>query len=258
MMKTRAITDAHSSARSLQSRDIVGYQGTPSDFELCAMLESIGALVLDSRYSSISWDKAVETGHELLVSWYEKFDMGTMQRRDGKECLMILWHSTFMLMYGNFEELELSCGKSGPIAAQKTIGDARIWVRSDNAKRCLLHAVLIQRHFQSMPIGKEPLIHIPMCLYYCGIVLFCFLRFGGEGESLVGIASPLDFPELRLLGIDANIMIAEETEGLQLERRGLSPVFRVIDLLQRISHWKVAHSLASTLLALVEEEHNLV
>jgi hypothetical protein len=181
-----------------------------------------------------------------------------MHKSDEKECLMMLWHSTFMLMHGNFEALELSCGKAGAIEAQNNIGYARMWVQSDDAKRCLLHAVLIQRHFQSMPIGNEPFIHVPICLYHCGIVFFSFLRFGGESESLVGTASSLDFPELRLLGIEANSMIAEETGGLQLERLRLSPVFKVIDLLQRMSHWKVAHNLASTLLALVEEENNIV
>ena len=67
----------------------------------------------------------------------------------------------------------------------------------------------------------------------------------------------LDFPELRLLGINENNMIAEETGGHQLGRLGSSPLFRLIDLLQRISHWKLAQSFASTLLALVENEQDV-
>ena len=258
MMKTRATNDAHSSARNLQFRDAVGSHRTPGDFELYAMLESIAALSFESRYSSISWDQTLEKCQVSLISWYESFHVGIMHRKACKASLMMLWHSTFMLIHGDLDALELSCGKSGPRAAQNSAGYARMWVQSDDAKRCLLHAVLVQRHFESIPIGTEPSIQVPICLYYCGIVLFCFLRFGGEVESLMARKSTLDFPELRLLDIDANNMIREEMGGFQLGRLGLSRVYRVIDLLQGVSHWRVAHSLASTLLALVEEEHNIV
>ena len=258
MMIARAANDAHPSARILNSRDALNSERTRGDFELCVMLESIGAIALESRHSSIDGNKALEKCHESLISWYEVFKMGSTSRADGKESLRMLWHSTFMLMHVDFAKLELSCGKAGPRAAQNNTGYSRAWAQSDDAKRCLVHAMLVQRHFRKMPVGSEPSIHVPMCLYLCGILLFCLLRFGGDGETHIGTSSPIDFPELRLLGIDANSMVRETIGELQSDRLGLSHVFKVIGLLQRISHWRLAQSLTSTLLTLVEEYKDFI
>ena len=99
-----------------------------------------------------------------------------------------------------------------------------------------------------MEIGTEPAIHVPMALYYCGLTWYCYAFFGNEYQPDVG---NIHFPELQLLGIDER-KLCQEVFG-KTQSRDLSHLFHVIDLLQRINHWKLSHCFASTLLPFVEE-----
>lgn len=227
-----------------------------SDFGLCAMLESISALVCDNRHSDASWLDTAQRCHELLTIWYEKYQTGIIVgRQHGKAGLMMLWHSIFMMLHADMDALEVSCGREGEQAAPKALEYAQAWAKSADATRCVLHAVLIQRHFKSIAVGAEPSIHVPLCLYHCGIVWYCYSRFGPGDECMASTEENLDFPELRLLGINNGKKIIVEEIGR--DGPGLNQLFTVIDLLQRINHWKIGQSFASTLLALVEEEHDI-
>ena len=256
-MKDLAANCSRSSIRTVPTPGVFKFPEVSSDFELCVILEAISALACENRDSSITWPHTAQRCRELLTLWYEKYHPIIVCRKFNRAGPMILWHAIFMIVHADFDTLEVACGREGPEATQKALAYARAWVKSVDAKRCLLHAVLIQRHFESMPMGTEPSIHVPMCLYYCGIILFCYLRFGAGGDCIEEAEENFDFPELRLLRVDGNKMIAEETGVLQLGRPGSSPMFKVIDLLQRISHWKIAQSFASTLLALLEEEQDI-
>lgn len=234
------------------------FRDVSSHFELCAILESIGSLARENRDSVAEWPCTAQKCQELLRRWYVKYLPSIMHSNHDTFCLMILWHSTFMDLHANFDVLECACGREGSEVAQKHLAYAQTWVQSVDAKRCLLHAALIQRLFQSMSIGTEPSIHVPMCLYYCGVAWACYIRFGGKCEpSAVAAAADMNFPELQLLGVNEKRLFLDVAGGLQRGRLESSPLFKVIDLLQRISHWKLSHSFASTLLALVEETQDL-
>ena len=173
-------------------------------------------------------------------------------------CLMILWHSTFMSLYADFSRLECACGREGEDFSLRDRVYAQTWARSEDAKRCLLHAALIQRHFQSMPIGTEPAIHVPMALYYCGIAWTSYTRFAdriafsmSEGET------NLQYSEMRLIGINETKLFVEALAKVESGRPDSSPFFKVIDMLGRITHWKIASSLASTLLVVIEDSEHL-
>jgi hypothetical protein len=201
---------------------------------------------------------------------------------------MMLWHSIYITLHADINALECAAGREGYDVAQKYTSYARAWVRSAGAKRCLLHALLIQKHFESLSAGSEPAIYVPMCLYYCGLVWACFMCFGGgddhcetgrgdgdgnetgpgDAESRetgasadeaisIGSTDNLQFAELRLPGIDGIGVFLEQMRGLQPRRLAMGSLFRVIDLLQRISHWKIAQNLAATLLVIVEETQDL-
>lgn len=199
---------------------------------------------------------------------------------------MMLWHSTHITLHADINALECAAGREGYDGVQKYTPYARSWVRSADAKRCLLHALLIQKNFESLSAGAEPAIYVPMCLYYCGLVWACFMCFGdaanGRGHDLdsevgdghdkqskcgsaqgrdenitIGPAEILQFAELRLPGVDGIGGFLEQMGGLQPRRLAMGSLFRIIDLLQRISHWKIAQSLAATLLVLVEETQDL-
>lgn len=206
---------------------------------------------------------------------------------------MMLWHSIYITLHANINALECAAGREGYDAVQKYTPYARAWVRSPGAKRCLLHALLIQKNFESLFAGAEPAIYVPMCLYYCGLVWACFMCFsGGDGQThdcetgrgngagdgnengpgdaerrdtcagadeviSIGPADTLQFAELRIPGMDGIGVFLEQIGGLQPRRLAMGSLFRIIDLLQRISHWKVAQRLAATLLVIVEETQEL-
>lgn len=205
---------------------------------------------------------------------------------------MMLWHSIHITLHADINALECAAGREGYDGVQKYTPYVRAWLRSADAKRCLLHALLIQKNFESLSAGAEPAIYVPKCLYYAGLVWACFLCFGGpsaqghehgpraanehgnENENqpcdgdgdghanhdeviTIGPAENLQFAELRLPGVDGIGVFLEQMGGLQPRRLAMGSLFRIIDLLQRISHWKIAQSLAATLLVVVEETQDL-
>jgi len=237
-----------------------------NDFESYAILESIGSLVLEDRGSVRMQDPAtVEKYQRLLIQWF-------MQRQNHNQeaalqssstiadpfCLRILWHSTFMHIYTHFDDLECACGREGEKLSQQKCAYATSWAKSTNAKRTLLHAALIQRQFQTHALGVEPAIHVPMALYYAGLAWASFSQFGGSDDAQIDRSTEeLDFPELRLLGISQIKLFTEIMGNIQMGRPESGPLFRAIDLLGKINHWKLSQNLTSTLLSFVENMPDL-
>jgi hypothetical protein len=154
-----------------------------------------------------------------------------------------------------FDQLECACGREGEAAAQKSQLYASSWAESRAATRALLHATLIQQHFQLLPIGAEPAIHVPMALYNCGIAWACFTRFGsGGGESYVDPATLSEFSEIKLFGPKLLKSFHDIRSNIQWGKSESGPMLKIIDLLGKISHWKVAESFATTLIALVDTQ----
>lgn len=228
--------------------------GGTSDFELCAMLESISAMSCEYHESFSTAPQFAQECQEMLIRWYETNRSTIGPGNAWAYPLMILWHSTFILLYSNLDVLERACGRDGPEAAQEAVGYARQWANSQDATRTLMHAVCIRRQFESMPIGSECPLHVPTCLYHCGIIWFCFGHFGNSSN---GAGVERNFPELDLIGVHANQIDATELGNSKLERNAANQVFRIIGLLQSIRHWKLSLSLASTLLALIEAQDNV-
>ncbi|KAJ6442529.1 early growth response protein [Purpureocillium lavendulum] len=223
-----------------------------SCFELSIMLEVIGSLACESRRTAASWSRTCTKFEDLLIGWYDKYQHTDIFKRESSN-LMVLWHSTFMLLHMDMDVLECACGREGRPAVSRYSNDARMWSRSASARRCIAHATLVRRHFEDLPIGTESPVYAPMCLYRCGMAWFCYTHFGVLSRQELDVAG-LDMPELRTVGVSEKD-IADEMEPKD-GRPAASPLFRVIDLLQRMNHWKIAHSLASTLLSLFEEEED--
>ncbi|KAB8264803.1 hypothetical protein BDV32DRAFT_75580 [Aspergillus pseudonomiae] len=229
------------------------------DFECYAILECIGALAHEDRDAGGTRLDIVQNCQRLLTQWYlRRFNHSPRNPLHASKiqdpfCLMILWHSTFMHLYTRFDDLECACGREGEAVSQQKRPYAEAWVRSVDAKRTLLHATLVQRHFQSIAVGAEPAVHVPMALYYCGIAWASFTQFRMLEPPSDGDSEELDFPELRMLGVNQTKLFCEVTRGIQLGRLESGPLFVIIDLLGKISHWKISETLSATLLAFVED-----
>lgn len=97
-----------------------------------------------------------------------------------------------------------------------------------------------------------------MALYYAGIAWASFTQFGESDDARIDRnAEDLDFPELRLLGINQMKFFAEVMGNIQMGRPESGPLFRAIDLLGKINHWKLSQNLSSTLLVFVENMPDL-
>ncbi|GKZ85861.1 hypothetical protein AnigIFM56816_000706 [Aspergillus niger] len=213
-----------------------------NDFLSYGLLQGIGTWIHEHR-APVS----VHQCESLLATWYRQFKQSCDPTKPDPFCQMILWHAVAMRLYARFDELECALGREGLRAAQEASGYAAAWAGSLDAKRCLLHAVLLQRQFQAMKIGVEPAIHVPMALYYCGIAWASFTRFGtGDGVSNMGV----NFPEFRILGLDQGKLFREAMRGVQWGMTASGPFSMIISLLGKIDHWKVAERFAATLLRL--------
>ncbi len=224
-----------------------------NEFELYVMLERIGSMASDSRRDGSIWPQESLESQNSLILWHDKY-RNTALFQSQAPSLMMLWHSITMLLYMDLDILECAAGREGHEMAEKHRQHAYSWGASAQAKRCIVHAILVQRQFEQMPLGTEVPIHAPMCLYRCGIAWHCFAQFGECNRPRPEEA--LEFPELESLGIDGTQLLRTEI-GAHVGRSSERFLLRTVDLLRRISHWKIADSLSSTLLSLVEESNSV-
>ncbi|KAH8901384.1 hypothetical protein GQ53DRAFT_707725 [Thozetella sp. PMI_491] len=220
-----------------------------NEFELCVILERVGAAVSESRGPNFPPAQPPLGCQQILTTWYETYQ-GTGIFKTQESSLMMLWHSICMLLYMDLDMLECAVGREGYEGKQKHHPAARTWAKSLEARKCIAHAILVQRQFEQMQMGTEAPIHAPMCLYRCGITWYCYMQFGSRGQVVESDA--MDMPELELLRIDGKTALIEELEG-HVGRSAEGFLLKIVNLLRRITHWKVADSLASTLLSIIEE-----
>ncbi|KAE8341953.1 hypothetical protein BDV24DRAFT_45916 [Aspergillus arachidicola] len=242
-----------------EHRSYLSHKIPENDFLSYTTLESISALAYENRDFEPSWHATRQKCEGLLLDWYQNYArVSDMNDKPDHFCLIILWHSIFMHLYNRFDELECACGRDGEEAAQKARSYATSWAASGDAIRTLLHALLIQQHFQRLPVGASPAVHVPMALYYCGIAWTSFTRFRSNINGLsVDNTELFDLPEMRSVGVNQTKLFQDAITGVQWGSPESAPFFKIIDLLGRISHWKVAGSFATTLLSLVEDMPDL-
>lgn len=224
-----------------------------SEFDLYVLLQRIGSLVQESLHPMASQPQTPFACEKMLRRWMEAYQR-TSEFRNQEPSLKTLWHSIFMGLNADMDSLECASGREGNGVMMEHQAHAKQWARSSRARKCVVHSVLLQRQFETMSLGSEPPIHAAASLYRCGIAWYCFARFA-RGERL-GPDDCNDMPELRSMGIDGNKILLEDVSA-RLSVSVESGVVKIVDLLQRITHWKVADTLASTLLALIDAGQGL-
>lgn len=233
---------------SSESANLLPFSSSTAIFGLQVTLARIGVLVKESHGDFPSMSLSSHHYQDLLMEWHSQYQRN-IAFRDQKPGLMMLWHSVFMTCYMDVDKLERFCGRDGLEAQRSLQEDVHKWARSDDAKRCIIHAILAQRDYEKIPVGEEPPIHFPQCLYRCGIAWYCYCAI--RDKSSRQAREELDLPELRALGMNSTKVLSEEADLIDGRPAG-SPLFRIIHLLQCASHRKIAHNLASTLTAIVD------
>ncbi|KAI9035135.1 SDR family oxidoreductase [Aspergillus affinis] len=226
-----------------------------NSFEQCAMLESLSVLACESHQPTVFVSNMAEKCEELLIKWYQSWESAKTSTMIWTSPLMILWHSNFIMLYANLDVLERACGRDGDEIDPDALRYAEQWATSNEAKRCLLHAIYILRQFESIAIGRASSIHLPLCLYQCGIVWYCFGKFCKNAVfSARDAESQFKYSEFHLLRNDESRALNRDSSKWQNKWDTLDQVFGCVDMLRRIPHWKLPQNLASTLLALIEEQ----
>lgn len=222
-------------------------------FSLYVLLERIGAEVSDNSVAIQQYYERETEYRNKLVLWYERYHNSPLFQIQANS-LMILWHSIFMLLRSDLDMLESSIGRDGENVKDQQRQYVEAWVGSPQAKQCLIHAVLLQKHFERISIGSEAPIHAAGCLYRCGVTWYCYAQFGGITSPMS--AEELNLPETECLGVDGNDVFQSQVCTV-LEQPVEVALLSTVDLLKRINHWKVSDRFASTLLALIDDGQGL-
>lgn len=224
---------------------------TTSRFTAYAVLEGISIRVLSKRRSSVATVPASRNFDGILVEFYHQFLEPAEQ---GPRCdplqLEVLWHLVFMETCADFNVLEISIGREGYPPTPSELSVTTAWAASRDAYRCILHGLMIQKHVQAMTLRSELAIHVPRALFWFGLALICYIRFGSPSSLF---HEPLrlgdfHFPELALIGVDESELVAELTRsGVDDHLSQKTVFFSIIDLLEHAGHWEIARRFAAIL-----------
>ncbi|KAE8374198.1 hypothetical protein BDV26DRAFT_300374 [Aspergillus bertholletiae] len=212
-------------------------------------LDAISSSIQEARASGSD----VERKHNdaSLIKFYEAHIAARRGQALYNYGLRISWHSSFIALYADINQLELVIGREGFDEAQLHIADVRKWACSENGSRCALHAAMILRELEHVDLGSEPPIHIPLMIFRAAIIWYCYTTFGTDTPDTV--RRPLNFPELSNLGIDCQKLLFE-ANGFKASRPTSSDSYTfcgLVDMLQRIGHWGISRRFASILAVLL-------
>jgi hypothetical protein len=179
-----------------------------------------------------------------LTAWYMDRPVHPAEQSHDVLCMSILWHEAFMALYVSFDLLDRVVGRDGQAARDKDKESVGAWVRELSGKRCVVHALLLFKYAQSMPLSVEPALHVPKALFYAGIVIFCHVSFRSSDAS----SSTVAVPELQCMAghTMATTAMSNMTEP------DWSVLHDISDLLSRQGHWELSRRFASILQVLID------
>ncbi|GKZ31914.1 hypothetical protein AbraIFM66950_000874 [Aspergillus brasiliensis] len=209
-------------------------------------LEEIGGSVCDARTSDDS------PALQFLQNVLEEFYCNNIAHRGSSAspdifCLRALWHVTFLSTLVDFDRLELVVGREGHKESQRHVSFARTWANSPDGCRCAVHAAMVFRCLESLPIAREPPIHTPRSLHRAILVLYCYLQFRVISDRIDVTQHPLNFSELKDAGVNCEKLLAEINGPSMWGTKPMhsSMLCHFIDLLRRLGHWGLARQQAT-------------
>lgn len=219
-----------------------------------AALAGIIASIQEKRATNLE-SSSLETFRHSLLSWYKNRFRHNREGNDDPLCLAILWHEAFLTLYANFDLLEQAIGRDGVSPLHGTLDSARAWASASEARRCVVHALFIQKHMEALPVGVEPAIHVPKALFYSAIVIYCYIKFTPSVAPYTPSQDDVNIPELQISELASPSYQTERAGGRQVK---LSPVdssilCNVVDLMRRAGHWELSRKFASILETLVND-----
>ncbi|KAI5459546.1 fungal-specific transcription factor domain-containing protein [Mariannaea sp. PMI_226] len=190
----------------------------------------------------------------MLLIWHGEHNKHTWASKTNHLNLMIFWHLAFMALYVNFDLLERSIGRDGRVIAEQARREAHDWAASSEARRGVLHSLLVLKYLEMLPIGVEPAIHVPKSVFYAAIVVYSYIKLKPTDGAYTPSQEEVNIPELQVSGSSGPANQSSERASSAI----FSPVepsflCSAIDLLRRIGHWEASRKFASILEPLLED-----
>ena len=230
------------------------------DFTLYVILMGIQAQVCEAREVEILFTPTIQQEiTALLIAWYQSYRHYLSSYTGSGEspfCLMILWHSIFVSLFSNIQDMEIAFGSQGSKAAADQAEEVTSWVCTPGAKRAVLHVICIRGLLSRLSLSIVPPVHIPRITFQAAIVCWCYIRY--KELSLSPQAWDTfsnDWVEFSMAGLNVKDLQRE----LQRIRTGWGsdqPLSQFSEILQRLGHWGLSMKLGNILnLAIQEEIH---
>ncbi|KAI0400715.1 fungal-specific transcription factor domain-containing protein [Xylaria palmicola] len=218
-----------------------------------ASLAGIVASIQEKRSSCLD-DTSKQHFRDLLLSWHNEHYRHIQGPKKNHINLLIFWHEAFMALYADSDLLERSIGRDGRLAAQEAREDIGSWAASLDARRGALHALLMLKHLEMLPIGLEPAIHVPKAAFYSAMIVYSYIKFKPSVDSYAPSHEEVDLPELQVSGSNGTVNMNNDKASTTI----FSPVepsilCNAIDLLRRIGHWEISRKFASILQILLDD-----
>ncbi|KAH6700582.1 fungal-specific transcription factor domain-containing protein [Leptodontidium sp. MPI-SDFR-AT-0119] len=221
-----------------------------SNFSCYVLLQGIGAAVQESSGAGQMTQTDAKRYQDALMCWYHAYGKAKSAQESDPLCQMILWHEIFMSILVDFNELERAVGRDGTSECAASLKYVGQWSSSVEAKRCVVHALLIYRQVGGLRIDSEPAIHVPRSVFLAAIAWYCYIQFDQAGCGLPQtFGESLDITESMVFGANP-LQLLFEASGFKIEKPKLteiSPLRGLTDMLHRIGHWGISRRFARIL-----------
>ncbi|KAI0202813.1 fungal-specific transcription factor domain-containing protein [Astrocystis sublimbata] len=255
--KERAMNSETAQVHTVNSMAVPSFISTrKAQMFAYASLAGIVASIQERRSSFLDESSKQQFRH-ILLSWHNEHYRYLQKPKKNHINLLIFWHAAFMSLYTDFDLLERSIGRDGRQAAQEAREDVNRWAISMEARRSVLHALLLLKQLEMLPIGLEPAIHVPKAVFYSGMVVYSYIKFKPLIDSYAPSHDEVDIPELQVSGSTGTMNMNSDKASTTI----FSPVepsilCNAIDLLRRIGHWEISRKFASILQILLDDLTN--
>ncbi|ETI26138.1 hypothetical protein G647_02915 [Cladophialophora carrionii CBS 160.54] len=230
-----------------------------SHFTAYTVLEGICANIVETGLNGTTQSNPDEI-LTTLTSFHRHFLQESAAWEADHMDMSILWHLAFMIMFADFDLLERAIGRDGSELSPEDLHAVTLWANSDQARRCVIHGLIIQKKLENLPLGFEPAIHVPRAMFRAGIAWFCYTRFGSEqdsGQRTTATTDSTEYPEFKLIGVNPALLLFQASgykHGKPTTTETNASLSGLTDLLRRIGHWEIARRFAAILGALLHNE----
>jgi hypothetical protein len=232
-----------------------------SYFTAYTVLGGICANIVEDRLNGTARSAESRTDEIMLTltSFHRHFLQETASWEADHMDMSILWHLAFMMMFADFDLLERAIGRDGSDLSPEDLDAVATWANSNEARRCVVHGLIIQKKLENLPLGFEPAIHVPRAMFQAGIAWFCYTRFGSEqeGSQQTTMTENADYPEFKVVGVNPGLLLFQASgykHGKPTTTETNASLSGLTDLLRRIGHWEIARRFAAILAALLHNE----